>query len=611
MFKINWKLRTVLLALLIVSSLVFGSEEALDTQRYIGIDEIKPGMEAYCLTSYKGTSIEKFSLEVLSVVRNVVRNGKLARNLILVQGTDERFIHSGPVAGCSGSPVYIDGRLAGALAYAWTFSKDPLYEVTPIEEMLSVGRADFQQAQNSRDASVGFSLDFTNGIDFAEIESKLLDAQYSGRSVLRQGHNFEQMPLPLAVSGLPTEVVEQLNSSMKPFGLMAVAGAGGENGTQQVQNTKLVPGASLAIPLVTGDISIAVTGTVTEVVGDDVYAFGHYFLGYGKVDFPMATAQVHTVVSNMVRSFKFASPLEIVGAVRFDEQAAVRGRIGAQARLIPLTVKVDRYNDTQKRLYNCRVIDNRILTPQLVQAVIAGAALMRGSLPPDNLIEYKVNIGVEGADSISFSNISSTGLGELATESTGSVMLLMNNPYKKVNITSIDLELRIMPKNINSSIWSVDLSDTKVSEEDEIEVSVILESVLAGKKQYKYRMRIPQGTEPGTYDLIVTGGNGYLDFLQKKMPHRFIPQNIDSLVEAIHTILEIERDRLYCLLVLPTGGITVEQAELPDLPATKAMVLSDVSRTLTTQPYPHWLEKSIRIDTITSDTKLMRITVEK
>ena len=113
-----------------------GTEGVWDPARYISIDEIKPGMQAYCLTEYGIAGIEKFGLEIVDVVRNI----EPGRNAILVKGTDERFMRTGPVAGCSGSPVYIEGRLAGALAFAWPFSKDPLYGATPIEEMLRVGQ---------------------------------------------------------------------------------------------------------------------------------------------------------------------------------------------------------------------------------------------------------------------------------------------------------------------------------------------------------------------------------------------------------------------------------------------------------------------------------------
>jgi len=580
------------------------SSERLDPSKYITIDEIRPGMDAYCLTAYKGTEIEKFGLEVLSVVRNI----KPGKDAILVQGTDERFIHTGPVAGCSGSPVYINGRLAGALAFGWTFSKDPLYGVTPIEEMLRVGSGGNQDIRESGNRP-GYAFNYSAPIDFAEIDRQIT-ISLASRKNIQAGMTF--LPCPLITSGLPAKVCEQLNASVEPFGLMVVSGISGGADANKSQDAQLVPGACLVVPLVTGDITMEVIGTVTEVVGDKVYGFGHSFLGYGPVDLPMATGQVHTVVSSVARSFKFASMLEIVGALRTDESAAVLGRIGAKARMFPLTIKVDRYNDTQRRVYNCQVADNRLLTPLLLRSAVAGAALTLGRLPPDHTIEYKVSIDVEGAESITFENTSaSVGLTEMLRESVGSVALLLNNPYKKVNIKSIDFDIRETAKNISSTIWSVDLSDSKVTAGQTIEVGVVVESHLAEKKRYQYSLKIPDELAPGKYNLIVCGGYGYQEFLRKTTPYKFVPQNLATLVEAINNILAIERDKLYCLLVLPPSGVTVEKAELPDLPETYALVLSDAKRTLKPAPYLHWLEKSLQTGTVVIDRKVMRITVEK
>ena len=548
----------------------------LDKTKYITVDEIVPGMDAYCLTVYKGTEIERFALDVLSVVRDI----SPGRDAILVQGTDKRFIHTGPVAGCSGSPVYIDGRLAGALAFGWSFSKDPLYGVTPIEEMLRVGEGGTDE---KAEGQTGFGFDFSRPIDFTEIDRQINSSLGKPDSSLGT-----RLAVPLIVSGLPAEQYEQLAASVEPFGFMAVSGIGGGGSSPGTQETKLVRGASLAVPLVTGDITMTVIGTVTDVVGDKVYGFGHSFLGYGPINLPMATGKVHTVVSNVVRSFKFASALEIVGALITDESAAVRGQIGAKAQMIPLTIRVNRYNDPETRVYNCRVANNQMLTPLMLRSAVAGAALSLGKLPPDHTIEYKVDIGVDGAESITFENVSTgMGLTEMIKESTGSVAMLLNNPYKKVDIKSLDFDIRIVPKNVSSRIWSVDLSDSKVRAGGQLDVSIILESPLAEKKKYKYSLKIPETVPPGKYNLIVCGGYGYQQFLMKAAPYKFTPQNLQTLVGAMNNLLAIRRNKLYCLLVLPSGGVSVEAAELPDLPATKVLVLGDTKRTMRIQPYQH------------------------
>jgi hypothetical protein len=577
-----------------------------DPAKYISLDEIKPGMEAYCLTEYGVAGIEKFGLEVVDVVRDVGPG----MDLIYVKGTDERFIHTGPVGGCSGSPVYIDGRLAGALAYASYYSKDPLYGATPIEEMLKVGRGT-RAGRSEQSAGQRLSVfDFTRPIDFAEI-----DRQFRNELVKRSRNvsGVNPLPCPLITSGLPRGVCEQLDELVKPFGLMVVAGGGsGSNPTVSGEKVQLVPGACLTVPLVSGDITMSTFGTVTEVRGDKVYGFGHSYLGYGPVDLPMATGKVHTVVSSIYRSFKLASVLDTVGALTIDESMAVFGRIGAKAKTIPLTIQIDRYNDIEKRVYNCRVANNRLLTPLLLQSAVAGAAFQLGDFPPDHMVEYKVAIGLEDAESINFENVSTArGLIELIMESVGSVALLMNNPYEEVGIESIDYDIRIVPRNIISHIWSLDLSNSKVKAGENIEIGVVVESVLAGKKKYQCTLEIPEDLAPGRYDLTVCGSPDYERFLLKAVPYKFIAQSVPDLIEALNYSLGIGRDKLYFLLTLPPGGVALEQAELPDLPGTKVLVLQNAKRTLRIQPYQHWVERSLETGTVVIDKKVIKITVEK
>ncbi|MBN1393128.1 MAG: hypothetical protein JW947_10045 [Sedimentisphaerales bacterium] len=585
-----------------------------DPHKYISVDEIRPQMEAYCLTTYKGAEIEKFGLEVLSVVRNI----EPGRDAILVQGTDERFIHSGPVWGCSGSPVYIDGRLAGALAFAMYFSKDPLYGVTPIKDTLSVGsRRDIMRKPGTASAAgdrwePAFRFDFSRPIDFSEIKKQVTTSRLTSKNLYG---GLSILPCPVITSGLPAEVCEKLNVSIEPFGLVAVAGGGTSSAAKDIwrpENVQLAPGACLAVPVVSGDITMTVIGTVTEVAGDKVYGLGHGFLGSGAIDLPMATGQVHTVVSSVIRSFKFASPIEIVGALTTDESAGVCGKIGAKAKMIPLTITVDRYNDSEIRKYNCSVADNQMLTPVVLSAVVAGAALTMGDLPPDHAVEYKAVIGLDGAAPVAFENVSTgTELEEMLEECVAAVTILLNNPYKKVNIKSIDFNVRIVPRNISSRIWSVDLSGSRIKAGRKLDVAVVVESYLAEKKKYRYSLNIPSEVAPGKYDLIICGGYGYQEFLIKTAPYKFIPQNFETLVEAMNNLLTIGRDKLYCLLVLPAGGVAIEKAELPDLPATKVLLLQDPKRAFRSQPHPNWLEESSATGTVIIDERVMQVIVEE
>ncbi|MBN2593984.1 MAG: hypothetical protein JXA81_10790 [Sedimentisphaerales bacterium] len=590
-----------------------GLEDIWDSDRYIGLDEIKPGMEAYCLTEYGVAGIEKFSMEVVDVVRNINPSSSPgSKDAILVKGTDERFMHTGPVAGCSGSPVYIDGRLAGALAFTWTYAKDPLYGATPIAEMLAVGRGDQADISTQQAGRVDLGIDFTAPIDFAEVERQLSSSGF--KIANRKSQILNHLPCPLVTSGLPAEVCDQLGPIVEPFGLMVVAGgasASPQNAALSTQH-ELAPGAALAVPMVSGDISMSTSGTVTEVVGDKIYAFGHFLLGYGKVNLPMAEAKIHTVVSNVASSFKLTSVAETVGAVTTDEAAGIIGQLGLQAKTIKLTIRVDRYNDTEKRQYNCRLVSNRLLTPFYLRMVIAGAAFQLGDLPAEHMIEYKVNISNNNAESINFENISSgMGLNEVVTECYSTIGLLMNNPYGVVDVESIDIDMHIIPRSVVAHIWSVDFSDSKVRAGQSIEINAVLESVLAGKKQYKWDLEIPEDLVPGQYELTICGQRDYEQFLVKAVPHRFVAQNLPGLIEALNNSLRIDRNKLYCLLALPSGGVTIETSELPDLPATRALLMQDAKRALRIRPYSHWLEKNLKTNAVVIDKKVLQITVEK
>jgi len=583
-----------------------------DPAKYIGLDEIKPGMEGYCLTEYGVDGVEKFGLKVIDVVRDF----EPGRDIILVQGTDDRFIHTGPVAGCSGSPVYLDGRIAGALAYAWTYSKDPLYGATAIADMLRVGRG---RADPTPRASAGpaFSFDYSKPIDLTEIDRQISTPRPSRESRFA---GVSALPCPLITSGLSAQACEQLNTVVKPFGFMVVPGIGG--GSAKASETaegavvgdaerELVPGACLVVPLVSGDMTMAVYGTVTEVRDGTVYGFGHPFMGYGDIDLPMATGKVHTVVTSMVRSIKLARVVKTVGAFTSDEGGGILGKIGAVAQTFPLTVRLDRYNDTE-RIYNCRVASNRMLTPSLIRSVISGAALYLGDLPPDHTVNYKTLIAIKGFEPIICENVS-TGVGVLQTavEASSALALLMNNPYDEVVVESIQFDISITPKDTISHIWSANLSDTTVKAGEKIGIDVVIEAVHTQKKQYEIEMEIPKDLKPGKYELTLCGSRDYEQFLLKTVPHKFIGRDLPDLVDALRDTLQVRRDRLYCYLVLPAGGIIIDKAELPDLPATKMLVLQSLARPVRTQLYPHWIEKTLDTDTVVINKRTIRITVEK
>jgi len=595
-----------LLAPLGLAAAALASTEALwDAERYIGVEEIKPGMEAYCLTDYGDAGIEKFALEVVDVIRNI----DPGHDAILVMGLDDRFKHTGIVGGCSGSPVYIDNRLAGALAFGWQFAKDPLYGVTPIKEMLAVGRTNTTMAARRSTRQASFAFDFSKPIDLAEVSELLASRRLFGAG---SASGATALPCPLLISGLTTEACQQIVPQLEALGFMAVPGLSGTAGSAEGDASELKPGGTVTIPLVSGDINMNVLGTVTEVRGDRVYAFGHSFLGYGAVNLPMAGGKVYTVVSSVMRSFKLGSSSEIIGAITIDESSAILGQIGAEPRMVPLSIRVERYNDPAPRTYECQVAYDETLTTQLVRSAIAGAAFQLGPLPPDHTIEYEAAIELDDGQSISFANTStSMGLLEPVAEMSGALALLMNTPYRGAEVESLEFSVRVRPENIAAHLWSVEVVNPKVKPGEDIDIDVVVESFLSEKRKYRIKLNVPEDISDGKYSLMLCGNREYERFLTKTVPYRFIGDNYQTLVDALNMALNIDRTKLYCLLVLPADGITLFKAELPDLPGTKAVILQSNKRPLRVQPYPHWIEKAVETGTVIGDKVIVPIVVKE
>jgi hypothetical protein len=579
--------------------------EALwDAQRYIRIDEIKPGMEAYCLTDYGQAGIEKFALKVLDVIRDF----EPGRNAILVMGQDERFKHTGPVGGCSGSPVYIDGRLAGALAFGWTFSKDPLYGVTPIDEMLEVGLTEASGASARPSGATAMTFDFSKPIDLAEVAKELAAMKLPGTGA---SSGAMALPCPLLISGLPAEACQHLAGQFEAMGFAAVPGLSGsmESETEQPQ---LVPGGTLTMPLVTGDIKMNVLGTVTEVRDGRVYGFGHSFLGFGPTNLPLASGKVYTVISSLQRSFKLGTCSEIIGAITADESGAIFGRIGAKPPMIPLAIRIERFNTLEPRTYNCQVANNQLLTASLVRSAITGAAFQAGPFPPEHSIQYHAAIDLDDGQSIRFGNTSANlNLLESGSEVAGALAMLMNNPFGGAAVKGLQFDVCVTPKNVDSYLWSVDIADSKVKPGQHIEAQVVIESFLKEKRRHQIRIPVPKDLPAGKYNLMFLGAYEYENFLRKAAPYRYLAMNYQTLVDALNTVLNVSRTRLYCVLVLPPDGITLDKAELPKLPRTKALVLQSEKRAVTALPYPHWIEKTVETGTVIADKEIVAITVEK
>ena len=278
-------------------------------------------------------------------------------------------------------------------------------------------------------------------------------------------------------------------------------------------------------------------------------------------------------------SFKLASPGPVLGTLQSDEATGIYGRIGPVPEMIPLNIHVERPDVDGSRDFRCQLAIDKSLTPLILRMALQGASEVYGAFPPEHSLEYEVNMQLADQDPIRFTNVSSDKEAMEPASEVGSVAsLLMDNPYKAVDIKQIDVSLRILSRSRMGEIWSVRLSDTKVKPGQWITADVVLESYRTEKIVQPVRLQIPADLKPGQYILQILSQNDYLAFQRKSAPHRYTVEDVPSLLTAVRSILHTPRNQLVAVLQLPPGGIAIRNQELPDLPPSRALLLQDDRR---------------------------------
>src|SRR5512135_2321174 len=308
-----------------------GSEP--DPKTYWEINDIRPGMKGTGRTVMLGTKLEEFGAEVLGVMKGV----SPGRDMVLCRLTGCNLEHAGIIQGMSGSPIYINGKLLGAVAYAWEFAKDPIAGITPFQQMVQ-----YVRSNDRRIAAEAREVEGAGGIRATRSQPLLMgglaaeESSSAGLVPVSGGTLAGMRPIamPLAASGFSPRALALLESRFRPIGLAPMAGgAAPERVLREEGDKPLVPGAPLSVALVTGDFDLSGIGTVTHVEGDRVYGFGHPMFSLGACEFPMMTGYIHTVYPRANVSLKMGSPLKVVGVLDTDVSTGVAGRIGPNTAL--------------------------------------------------------------------------------------------------------------------------------------------------------------------------------------------------------------------------------------------------------------------------------------
>ncbi len=542
------------------------------------VGDLRPGMKGIARTVFAGAEPEEFGVEILGVLPGFPAPRQSA---IIARLSGVNAEKTGVFAGMSGSPVYIDGRLIGALAFSFPFSKEPICGITPIQQMIDLfeNGSPVERLTPAQPRPVSFTqlagIDWKPTLPKPTMNSAPLIAPVSAGSPLIPflGQQMTPIATPVVFGGISQESLALFAPQLIANGLLPVSGAGGSAAITpmgKVTERTLMPGTSISVQLVRGDYSIAATGTVTHRDGDRIYAFGHPFLSLGMSDMPMTESSVVTVISSMNNSFKLSVPGQMVGAISQDRSSGIYGKLGQSPKMVPVKIKLRTSRD-RVETYSYEIANDTFLTPLLLNITIFNTIVSSERGLGESTISLKGSITVKGQETIKldqrFSAMNSAI--QAASSVAGPVSSLLGSGFENVQIDGVTLDISSSDTKYAGTLERIAVDRTEVRRGEKIEVQAYVRTDSGKQFVQRIPVEIPADATPGQL-LVFVGDGGALQ--EGSATKSFVPQDLSQLVRAINKVKR--SDRLYLKLFRITPGAVIGTDELPNLPPSVVATLN-------------------------------------
>jgi hypothetical protein len=544
---------------------------ALRAGEILPLSKVVPGMKGWGLTVMKGSEIARFEVEVLGVIPGTAPG----RSIILVRASGLGLENSGIVGGMSGSPVYLDGKLAGALSSGFAFEKEPVGGVTPIESMLAI--------ESAAPAPAGRPV---SAIRPSELLEALASAGELGFGTLERRFREMEALLPpdgtrlLAPScrGIPSSTLLRSDRLLADLGVTeatASAPAGAGPVPPSVPPPPLAEGGSITALLVDGDFQLGATGTVTRVEGDGRFiAFGHPFLGMGELEIPVAPSNVITVVPSVYSSFKLGHPAGPASwRLTRDRDAGVAGRTDRSAAMVPVRFRFRSGTATRELAY--RVAPHPRLLPLLLAISTDAALTTSDPTPRDRTLRFRVSLDT-AAGTFAWEDLISGPRAKETAVLTTSVLagLLADNEFTDPGITSVSIDAASEAGERRLRIVDAALVSRRVAPGSDVVVTVRLADRRGAERTEVLRVKVPSELPDGRASLVVGDGNVISGLRFSLEPGE--PRSLDDLRRFVERI--VPGDRLGAALVVPGRGAVTGPSTLTSLPPSAAALLGDGER---------------------------------
>lgn len=544
--------------------------------RLFPLEDVRAGMKGVGRTVFAGTETQEFGVEVLGVLEGYP-NPKQSAIIARLSGANVEKTRV--FAGMSGSPVFIDGKLVGAVAFTFPFAQEPIAGITPIKLMIDNFARKTEATRSTLPRTYSFaklaSTDWLSDAPKSAVAGTSLVANVSAGPQMLSLAGQQMIPIatPLVFSGVSSDALAHFAPQLQAGGLMPVAGVGGGASIAPMAKTTdktLLPGSSITVELVRGDFALSAAGTVTWRDGDRVYAFGHPFLSLGVADMPMTESSVVTVVSNLNNSFKLSSAGSMVGAISQDRSTGIYGRLGQAPKMIPVNVTVQTSRDHSEK-YTYEVVNDPFLTPLLLNITLYSTLTSTERSLGDSTISVNGTIDVKGEQPIKIERrFSSNSAGAAAAGSVATpVSTLLSSGFDNVEIGAINVNITSSDERKAGTLERIALDRTEVARGETVEVQAYVRT--DSGKQFVQRIPVEIPSDVPTGQLVLFVGDG--GTLQQALAaQNFVPKDLSQLVGALNRIKK--NDRLYVKLFRITPGAVVGTDELPALPPSMVATLN-------------------------------------
>lgn len=533
------------LGVVICSLLLFPSE----IMKY---SELKTGMEGTGRTIFKGTDIETFKFKILGFLKNF----SPGKNLIIAELNAPELKDIGVIEGMSGSPLYIDGKVIGAVSYGFNYSKKAIAGVTPIEDIIDVSKYD----------TPVFSVDISDiKVEFDKKNYLRISNFIRDEISRRVSYSSEKSFLPIKLYSSSRGIHRSVGK-----GLLSPLFAPSENITLSSSDLKkkgkksvVESAGAVAIALIRGDFEYSASGTVSYVDGKKIYLFGHPFYNLGSVNFPLHKAEVVSVVPSYQSSFKLSATKEMIGTVTQDRFSAVYGEIGKTPEMIPLNI----FFTNRNRKFSVEMVEHPLLTPALTQISVANIFQTEIQQYGFNTIKIKGKIFIEKEKNVIIDDMYSggTSYGEFSDLLMSINFFLLNNKEKRVKIQKMDFEFESSETLKRGVISNVLVNKNSYSPGELISIKIFIKTERGKLKKEEIKIKAPNLKPGSIFKILIGDKNEIGKFERKNVKASFFPVKLNSLIRAINNIRK--NNRIYIKIISPEKGMFLKGYEYSNLPS--------------------------------------------